>query len=128
MRILVQLLALALLSHSIATGQTPVRYEASHNAMATEYTVVAYGTDGDYLGEVVDQVFEEIDRIDAQMSNYKPASELSLINRDASRKSVIVEPGLFQLIQDSIRYSEETNGAFDITVGPLMKAWGFFRG
>jgi thiamine biosynthesis lipoprotein len=41
---------------------------------------------------------------------------------------VLVEPRLFQLFDDSFRYSEETAGAFDITVGPLMKAWGFFRG
>ncbi len=105
-----------------------VRYEASHNAMATEYTVVAYGSNREYLAAVVNEVFEEIDRLDAQMSNYKPESDLSHVNRDAARRSVVVEPGLFQLIQDSVRYSEETNGAFDITVGPLMKAWGFFRG
>jgi thiamine biosynthesis lipoprotein len=121
-------LCLSLLGSPLAAGESPVRYEASHNAMATEYTVVAYGKDRDYLAEVVEQVFEEIDRLDEQMSNYNPESELSGINRDAFRQNVLVEPGLFQLIQDSLHYSEETGGAFDITVGPLMKAWGFFRG
>ena len=105
-----------------------VRYEASHDAMGTLFTIVAYGHDARFLAQVVNEAFDEIDNLDAQMSNYKPASELSRINRDAAREAVLVEPKLFQLIADSIRGSEETGGAFDISVGPLMKAWGFFRG
>jgi thiamine biosynthesis lipoprotein len=105
-----------------------VRYEASHQAMGTVFTVVAYGRDARYLAQVVNEAFEEIDRLDAQMSNYKPESELAGINRHGARQPVIVEPKLFQLIRDSLGYGEETGGAFDVTVGPLMKAWGFFRG
>ena len=96
--------------------------------MGTVFTVAAYGSDERNLAQVVNEVFEEIDRLDAQMSNYRPESELSGINRNAARRPVLVEPRLFQLLQDSLRYSEETAGAFDVTVGPLMSAWGFFRG
>jgi thiamine biosynthesis lipoprotein len=106
----------------------PVRYEASHRAMGTVFAVVAYGRDARYLAQVANEAFEEIDRLDAQMSNYRPESELAGINRGAARQAVVVEPRLFQLIRDSLRSSDETGGAFDITVGPLMKAWGFFRG
>lgn len=105
-----------------------VRYEASHEAMGTVYSVVAYGQDRNYLAEVVEEVFEEVDRLDGQMSNYKPESELSGINRDASSREVLVEPKFFHLLEDAFRYSRDTGGAFDITVGPLMKHWGFFRG
>jgi FAD:protein FMN transferase len=105
-----------------------VRYEASHQAMGTTFTLVAYGSNSTYLSEVAGQVFQEIDDLDDQMSNYKPESELSSINREAARHAVIVEPGLFKLIQDSLQYSQASGGDFDITVGPLMKAWGFFRG
>jgi len=104
------------------------RYEASHEAMGTEFTVAVYGRDQNFLAETVEQVFEEIDRIDQQMSNYKPESELSQINRLAASQDVLVTPNLFALLQTSLHYSEETGGGFDITVGPLMKAWGFFRG
>lgn len=96
--------------------------------MGTVYTVAAYGADADFLAEVINEAFEEVDGLDAQMSNYKPESELSRINRDAAREEVLVEPRLFGLIQICLRLSEDTGGAFDITVGPLMKAWGFFRG
>jgi len=111
-----------------AASQPLERYEASHQSMGTEFTVAAYGRDPKFLAETVEQVFEEIDRLDGQMSNYKPESELSQINREAASQAVQVEPNLFALIQKSLQYSQETDGAFDITVGPLMKAWGFFRG
>ncbi|HET7215422.1 MAG TPA: FAD:protein FMN transferase [Terriglobia bacterium] len=105
-----------------------IRYEATHRAMGTSFTLVAYGQSSSYLEEVAAQVFQEIDELDDQMSNYKPESELSSINREAARHAVMVEPRLFGLIQDSLEYSRQSDGAFDITVGPLMKAWGFFRG
>jgi FAD:protein FMN transferase len=121
------LLAMALVRPADAASPW-VRYEDSHNSMGTVYTVVAYGEDSAFLAEAVREVFDEIDRLDAQMSNYKPQSELSGINREAAQRGVMVEPRLFKLIQDSMSYSDESDGAFDITVGPLLKAWGFFRG
>jgi thiamine biosynthesis lipoprotein len=115
----------ALTSHPTGTA---IRCEASHQAMGTAFTVVAYGSNASYVQEVAEEAFGEIDRLDNQLSHYKPASELSAINRVAAARAVIVEPGLFKLLQSSVRYSQDTGGAFDITVGPLMKAWGFFRG
>ncbi len=104
------------------------RFEASHDAMGTLFTIVVYGRDRSSLAQGANAAFDEIDRLDAQMSNYKPESELSRLNRDAARGPVTVEPRLFDLIAEALRWSEESGGAFDITVGPLMKAWGFFRG
>jgi thiamine biosynthesis lipoprotein len=109
-------------------AENVVRYEASHESMGTVFTVAVYGRDRTFLSEVVEEVFEEVDRLDEQMSNYKPESELSAINREAAAHPVVVEPGLFHLLEISVHRSEETDGAFDITVGPLMKSWGFFRG
>ncbi len=104
-----------------------IRYEDSHDAMGTTFEVVAYGPDANHLAAVVNEVFEEIDRLEQQMSKYRRDSEISHINRNASRHGIVVEPKLFALIQNSLRASRETRGAFDITVGPLMKSWGFFR-
>jgi thiamine biosynthesis lipoprotein len=115
-------------SSLVTASDDSVRYEASHESMGTVFTVAAYGRDRTFLSEVVEQVFEEIDRLDGQMSNYKPESELSAINREAAGHPVVVEPGLFHLLEISVQRSEQTEGAFDITVGPLMKLWGFFRG
>src|SRR5262249_42635422 len=46
----------------------------------------------------------------------------------AAQEAVTTDPEVFQLILRSLEYSRQTDGAFDITVGPLMRAWGFFRG
>ena len=115
-------------SSLVTASEAPVRYEASHESMGTIFTVAVYGRDRTFLAEVVEQVFDEVDRLDEQMSNYKPQSELSAINREAAGHPVIVEPGLFHLLEICVQRSQQTDGAFDITVGPLMKSWGFFRG
>lgn len=96
--------------------------------MACLYTIDAYGGDPGALPGILEDALDEVDRIDRLMSHYKTESPLSRINRDASASPVPVEPELFDFIAESIRYSRDSDGAFDITVGPLMKAWGFFRG
>jgi thiamine biosynthesis lipoprotein len=103
-------------------------YEASRMSMACEYAVEAYGRDAEALPRIVDEAFDEVDRIDRLMSHYKANSPLSRVNREAAQHPVAVEPELFDFIVDAMRYHRDSDGAFDITVGPLMKAWGFFRG
>lgn len=94
--------------------------------MWTKFEIVAYGPDRARLAEAAEAAFEEIDRLDRQMSNYSGTSELAYINNNAAREDVVVEKELFDFLKLSLDYSRSTGGAFDITVGPLMKAWGFF--
>lgn len=96
--------------------------------MACTYAIVAYGDDAPALPRIVEAAFDEVDRIDRLMSHYKPDSPLSRLNREASVRAVAVEPELFDFIAEALRYSRDSDGAFDITVGPLMKGWGFFQG
>jgi thiamine biosynthesis lipoprotein len=96
--------------------------------MACVYAIEVYGPDAAALPRIVEEAFDEVDRIDRLMSHYKPNSPLSRINREAATHPVTVEPELFDFIAESMRYNRESGGAFDITVGPLMKAWGFFGG
>jgi thiamine biosynthesis lipoprotein len=97
-------------------------------SMACEYAIEAYGPDAAALPRIVDEAFDEVDRIDRLMSNYKVESPLSRINREAAQHPIAIEPELFDFLVHAMRYHYDSNGAFDITVGPLMKAWGFFRG
>ena len=96
--------------------------------MACLYTIDAYAADSEKLASALEQALDEVDRIDRLMSHYKAESPLSRINRDAAMSPISVEPELYDFIAESIRYSRDSDGAFDITVGPLMKVWGFFRG
>ena len=121
-------LATASLSAAPPGKPHPGRYDASRMSMACLYTIDAFGPDAARLPRVLDEAFDEVDRIDRLMSHYKADSPLSRINREAAQHPVVVEPELFDFIAESIQYSRDSEGAFDITVGPLMKAWGFFRG
>ncbi|HEX4946428.1 MAG TPA: FAD:protein FMN transferase [Blastocatellia bacterium] len=105
-----------------------IRYEDSRVSMACTYSIVAYGDDVQTIKQAVNEAFDEVDRIDRLMSHYKPNSPLSQLNREAAKRPVKTDPELFHFIAECLLYSQASNGAFDITVGPLMKAWGFFRG
>ena len=125
------LFALLLPSAARPAGNGPRtlhRYEASRMSMASAYAIVAYGEDASALPRILEAAFDEVDRIDRLMSHYQPESPLSRLNREASHGPVPVDAELFAFIAESLRYSRESEGAFDITVGPLMKTWGFFRG
>src|SRR5579859_1580452 len=105
-----------------------LRLESSVVAMGSAYSVAIYGEDRTRMEEAVDAAFAEVHRLDEMLSNYKPESELSEVNRLAAEHPVAVTPELFDLLAACVAYSRESEGAFDITVGPLMKVWGFYKG
>jgi thiamine biosynthesis lipoprotein len=105
-----------------------VRLEKSADAMGSTYTIALYGTDRIKMEAAIDAAFDEVRRLDELLSNYKPESEWSEVNRNAASRPVKVSPELFGLIQACLEYSRQSEGAFDITVGPLMKVWGFYKG
>ncbi|MEX2302416.1 MAG: 30S ribosome-binding factor RbfA [Bryobacterales bacterium] len=104
------------------------RYESSATIMGSSYRLAAYGGNIATLASAVRAAFEEARRIDQLLSNYKDESELSRINRSAADGPVDVSEEMADLIQRCLEYSRASEGAFDITVGPLMKVWGFYRG
>ena len=105
-----------------------LRIESSIDAMGGVFTIIAYGEDATRLREAADAASEEAKRLDGLMSNYMSSSEWSEINRDGSRKPVRVSQEMFDLIAVCKEYSRLSEGSFDITVGPLMKVWGFYKG
>lgn len=105
-----------------------LRLEASADAMGSTYSVVLYGEDRERLETAADRAFDEVRRLDRMLSNYRPGSEWSAVNRFAAERPVRVTPELFSLLSACVDYSRRSEGAFDITVGPLMKVWGFYQG
>jgi thiamine biosynthesis lipoprotein len=106
----------------------PLRFEKSIQAMGTTYTIALYGTDPPAMTRAIDEALDEAKRLDDLLSNYKPSSEWSKVNREASQGPVKVSPELFNLISACVGYSRASGGAFDISVGKLMKTWGFYKG
>jgi len=103
-------------------------YVESQQAMGTVFTIYLYAGNDEQAGALFGSAFEEIERLDQTLSNYKADSELSRINRLAGHEAVTTDPEMFSLLQTCLEYSKRSGGTFDITVGPLMRACGFFRG
>jgi thiamine biosynthesis lipoprotein len=100
---------------------------AAH-AMATRFELVLDGGDEARLRAAGEDALAEIVRLDGQLSFYRPSSDVSWINGRAALEPVLVEPRLFGLLERCVALSAATDGAFDITIGPLMKAWRFAGG
>jgi thiamine biosynthesis lipoprotein len=66
-----------------------------------------------------------LDRIDGVMSTWKPSSDVSRFNANRSDEWIAVPSELASLVEESLKVSDQTNGAFDITVAPLVNLWGF---
>lgn len=107
---------------------TTQRVERFAEAMGSTFSIVAYAPETQATEEAIEAAFEEARRLDRMLSNYKPHSELSDVNRHAAEAPVKVSPELFALLEACFGLSEKSSGAFDMTVGPLMKVWGFYRG
>lgn len=95
--------------------------------MGTEISLVLFAADEASARSVADAVFDECDRVEALLSNYKDSSELSRINMRASEGAVTTDPETFSFLEQAQHWSNVSGGAFDMTVGPLMKLWGFYR-
>ncbi len=121
-------LALLALVVVLALPSATVRVEKSFQAMGTTYTIAAYGEDARNLEAILDLAFEEVQRVDELLSNYKPSSELSQLNQRAAQAPQRVSPEMFSILERCMLYSRQSEGTFDVTVGPLMKVWGFYKG
>ena len=105
-----------------------LRLEQSVEAMGSTYSIALYGDDQAGMEAAAARAFEELRRLDNLLSNYKPESAWSEVNRFAAERPVHVPEDLFSLLSDCMAYSAASEGSFDITVGPLMRVWGFYRG
>jgi thiamine biosynthesis lipoprotein len=117
------------LSGPLAAQQPELlRLEKAGDAMGATYSIVLYGYDQAKMEAAADAALDEAGRLDGMLSNYRAESEWSSVNRLAAVEPVKVSTELFQLLSACVAYSRESEGAFDITVGPLMKLWGFYKG
>ena len=96
-------------------------------SMGTVFETTIYAPDKYVAEKTFNDVFQEINRLDYLMSNYKKGSVLSQLNKNASSEPTVCNKELANVIEQSLQYSEITDGTFDITIGPLMKKWGFFK-
>lgn len=110
-----------------APSQPAPPYERRHFAMGTVVTLRLYAADGEPadLEGPADLAVAEIDRISGLMSSYEPDSQLSRFNAAGPGQQVAVDPETRQVVERSLHWAAHSHGAFDPTVGPLSRLWGF---
>jgi thiamine biosynthesis lipoprotein len=110
-----------------AVGGEVTLLRLARRAMATTFAILLpFETpDAEALGSAA---FDLIDELESQLTFYRPTSEVSRLNRLAPYQPVPIETRLFDLLSRAAELHAQTDGAFDVTAGALIKAWGFFKG
>jgi thiamine biosynthesis lipoprotein len=112
----------------------PTGCQTSHNTapvrraqplMGTLVVITAYGRKPADTVRAMDAAFDEIRRVDLVMSLHRADSELSRLNSSAARQALPVSEELFFVISNAVEIARQTDGAFDPTVAPLTRLWGF---
>jgi FAD:protein FMN transferase len=96
-----------------------------HQAMATEFEIVFTdsGIDPTEAQGIAGLVFKEVDRMEEELSRFKPGSDVWRINGLRAGESICVDFATIDCLQLAQAVHEATAGAFDITAGPLMRCW-----
>ena len=94
--------------------------------MGTFCEIQVYHTDAQVAERSIAAALDEMQRVDRLLSNFDQASELSAMNREAARAPFRASDELFGFVKRCHDFFTATHGAFDPTVGPLVRAWGFF--
>jgi len=91
--------------------------------MGTRVQIVLYADSEDLARRAASAAFERIQNLDEMLTDYNPESELMRLCREASHRSVPVRGDLLSVLDRSLRFSRITDGAFDVSVGPLVALW-----
>lgn len=118
------LLALRLHSANGSSGRDAI-LTVQRPLMGTTWTIQVAPHGNAAAPAAIDQAYAELTRIDALMSEWKPESPISQINAAAGRHPVEVPAELRAIIERSNRYSELSEGAFDITWHGMANIWHF---
>jgi thiamine biosynthesis lipoprotein len=124
-RIIVVILVLALVAASWLALR-PARAAVSQRnfqVMGTIGQVIAVASDEQTAGNAVAQALESLQSVERTMSYHDPNSELSALNRTAFGQDFAASPYLFDVIKRGIEMGRRSEGAFDITIGPLVDLW-----
>ncbi len=114
--------------HSVVCADEPpeslMRIQRAQYLMGTEMGIVVYATDEATADRACIDAFKRIRELEESLSDYDAESELSLLSKASPTKEPVrCSDDLWLMLETSYQLSERTEGAFDITVGPLSKLW-----
>jgi thiamine biosynthesis lipoprotein len=104
------------------------RYSLHGPTMGTRYSAVFFAAPGADESAIAASLFEAVDAVDRQMSNWKADSDLNRLNRAPKDQWIAVPQALVNVLSSALVVSRQSHGAFDIGLGELIDAWGFGPG
>jgi len=113
-----------LLTFTTGCGNNKQVFSKTQLLMGTIAEIKILDDDAVRAEEVIKKCFDKIKEIEEKMSFQCPKSELSFLNQNAGKK-IKVSKDLFYVLERSLNYSKVSDGAFDVTIGPLTELWGF---
>ena len=105
-----------------------VRHALNGPTMGTRYGAVFFVPDGMATEALAVALFDAVDRVDRQMSTWKPESDINRLNAAPVGEWVTIPRELMTVLAEALKIGVATNGAFDIGLGALVSAWGFGPG
>jgi thiamine biosynthesis lipoprotein len=99
------------------------RFTFTEPHMGTQFKIIVYAADESSAKQAVKAAFARIAELDAIMSDYRPASELMQLCKKAGGAPVHVSDDLFTVLARAQEVSKRSDGAFDATVGPVVRLW-----
>lgn len=109
-----------------ACKSEPEKLTISGETMGTTYHIVAMDKQGQLdVDQVKSAIETTLSRVDAQMSNWNPDSEISKFNAGQGTDPIAISPELARVMAAANQVNHLSEGQFDVTLGPLIELWGF---
>lgn len=115
----------SLVLHGEPTQISPplLQYDATQVHMGTQFRISFYGRDPDLATTAMEKAFARIAELDSRLSDYRNDSELTLLTHQPLDMPTPIGDDLFRVLSVSQEFARRTEGAFDVTAGPVIRLW-----
>lgn len=96
-------------------------FKSTRSVMDTTVTIAVIDTNETHATQAIDRAFDQIYYVDALMSSYKNDSQLNILNQEGTLEDA--DTHLINVLEHSIYYSQVSDGAFDVTIKPILDLW-----
>jgi thiamine biosynthesis lipoprotein len=108
-----------------STIESPSIHRFSHNAMNTVFEIIIELDDKEYAQQAASAVFTEIERLEEELSRFRPNSDISRINKLKVGEELSLSHDTFECLLEAKNLYDLTNGLFDITSGKIIDYWKY---
>lgn len=107
------------------TGCAQVQLSRAMTLMGSRFEITVVGKDSTAANKHIDRAVAEIERIENLISEWRPHTQIAEVNRYAGIRPVKVDREVFELTRRSVFFSEQSDGAFDISITAMDRIWRF---